>query len=447
MNKLFKSSLFSLIFLLMPTLTTSCVNGNDTSSINDGVKTEFIYHDGNLDVSNPYLLLYLNETYPLKIYVNKDDKGKDISLISEDDTVVSINKNNCLVANKIGTTTVNIKCDDEIRTLHLNVSGNEKQEFWKNHNFQVEVFSDGGGGLQVGDLIHLGASYDGAFDSWDEFYTDWKDYVNYYPSVGKDLVKQIDRTTYTCIAPGEVSFKGILRDDLVSKTDYSLNIIEFKTYPESIKEEVSLRLIPNANVLSKMNLTGDVEKVPSMLTFTYEVSPSKYLDYVYLERVEGKQLIHSYFNDTSYYHFRYGDKFEPQSIYGVDNAAIGFEKICFVLKLKDKDGKVFTSDIVKTFWTNYGCGFENETKNLTLTQPSETIHVGDTIAINFDVGEDTNNNYLTLVCLKDNKAFNIVYNEITALKPGTYTIQGNIDDPMENKIEAKSNLITINVVE
>lgn len=447
MKKYLKTITSTLLVCLISSFLLSCNQELVTSTSGDDKDniSPIIYYDGNLSLPRQYIMLYEGETYPLKVYVNESKKDELINVIPKNTDIVSIDKNACLVAKKPGETSINFSCDDETIDLYIYVCSESEKQFWNSHQFQPTIYNNSSGGFQVNDMVYLGASYYGSYDLIYDEYTVWKNYVTYNPIKGEDLIKQIDRTTFQVLAPGQVTFQASLRDDLKSAINCDITINEFKTYPSIIQEEINLKLIPNANVFTKINMYGNDNIVPSMLTFDYEVTPKKYEEYVYLERIEGVQLINSYFDNKNHYHYVFGDDYMPSEIFAIENSAIGYDKISFQLKLKDASNNIYVSNIVDTFWTNCGSTYTNPCDNLTLNLLDTNINVNEIVEIQFDVQGKNNNNFLKLVCLEDNEAFEIIYNNIKPLKIGTFTIKGFIYNPFKDEIEAESLPIIINV--
>ena len=187
-----------------------------------------------------------------------------------------------------------------------------------------------------------------------------------------------------------------------------------------LEDDIVIEMISSSEIAS---LEGNVLTAKSIgeVVIVGNIDPDKYYSRTQIYVVSGYEEAWSN-NQTEFYFV---------GIEGIDGGTSTFAAKC-----KDDKGVEHISNEVTVSWGRGG----DIPNSVTLTPEYEIFAVGETITLDIETRPANASKQLILECLTDDNAFEFAFNNVTALKSGTFELQGDI-------LGVKSNIVEVTVVD
>ena len=225
--------------------------------------------------------------------------------------------------------------------------------------------------------------------------------------VGSDSLASLDGNLLTAKAVGEVTIVGRLLNlvsepILVGITDEVVP----PDPPDPVGEDVAITLSVDKGLV----------ELKETFSFTIGIEPSEYYERTQVHIISGYRNVFA----TSKTDFCFA------GVKGLDGGST-----VFAAKCTDNAGVEHVSNEVSVSWGRGG----STPSSVTLTPEYDVFAVGESITLEINTYPEVASKKITLERFNDPDAFDISFNEITALKAGSFQLQGEIDGVKSNVVE------------
>lgn len=323
----------------------------------------------------------------------------EIDFISSNPTVANVDDRGKITANSVGSSNITVYGDDASDSIEVVVEDNSISiESWGIYSSTYELY--------VGET----ATIHGYIDDLQYKYLE-DDIVIEMISSGE--IATLEGNVLTAKSIGEVVIVGKLLNFISNPILINVKESDVPPVPPDppIGEDVTISLSVDKTMVGLLET----------FTFTIDVDPVKYYSKTQIYVVSGYEEVWA--NSQTEFYF--------VGIQGVDGGTSTFAAKC-----KDDKGVEHISNEVTVSWGRGG----DIPNSVTLTPEYEIFAVGETITLDIETKPANASKQLLLECLNDDNAFEFTFNNVTALKSGTFELQGDI-------LGVKSNIVEVIVVD